>query len=243
MLTPSDKYYAQPLSQITPFTFNSEVAEVFDDMVTRSVPMYRENQHLTVEILRRILRPGERVYDLGCSTGTTMVQLATGLRGINPYLVGVDVAVPMTEKARLKLKAFGIVNAEVMTADIAQAPLETCGAVIMNYTLQFLPIAERLPLLRKIHAALRPGGVLIMAEKIQTDALPWQSLLTDVYYDFKRANGYSELEIVQKREALENVLIPLTPAGHNSLLLEAGFTDSEIILRWANFATLLAAKP
>lgn len=237
-----DRYFAQPFERVTPFSFNAEVAEVFDDMVTRSVPLYRENQQLTVDLLSRLLKKNDVVYDLGCSTGTVLYLLGQALKPMDLQLIGLDASAPMVEKARLKLKAFGLKNAEIEKADITQVPFLPCGAVVMNYTLQFLPVEARLPLLKKIYASLRPGGVLLLAEKIQTDAPGLQELVTDTYYDFKGHNGYSELEIAQKREALENVLIPLTPTQQTELLREAGFGPVEMLLRWGPFATFLAVK-
>ena len=237
-----DRYFAQVIGKIPPFSFNAEVAEVFDDMVTRSVPLYRENQQMMVELLSRNLSGEERVYDLGCSTGAALVQIGTALKALNLRLVGLDDSLPMVEKARLKMKAFGLNDAQINHTDITKMNFESCGAVVMNYTLQFLPLQERLPLLKKIYAALRPGGMLILAEKIQADTPEMQELLTDVYYAFKAGNGYSELEISQKREALENVLIPLSPTMQLELLQEAGFQQKEMVLRWATFATFIALK-
>jgi len=237
-----DRYFAKVIGNIPPFSFNAEVAEVFDDMVTRSVPLYRENQQLMVDILSRTLRAHETVYDLGCSTGAALVQIGTALKTLNLHLVGLDDSLPMVEKARLKTKAFGLNEAEIEAADITKFSFAPCGAVVMNYTLQFLPLSERLPLLRKIYASLRPGGVLLLAEKIEADSPALQNLLTDVYYAFKSGNGYSELEISQKREALENVLIPVSPKAQVALLNEAGFRQTEMVMRWATFATFLAVK-
>ena len=237
-----DRVFAQPLERITPFSFNAEVAEVFDDMVTRSVPLYRENQQLMVDLLARLLQKNDTVYDLGCSTGSALYLIGTTLKPLDLTLVGLDASAPMVEKARLKMKAHGLKNIEIEQADITREPLLPCGAVVMNYTLQFLPVEARLSLLQKIYQALRPGGVLLLAEKIQTDAPGLQDLVTDTYYDFKGHNGYSELEISQKREALENVLIPLTPSQQGELLKEAGFGPVEMLLRWGPFATFLALK-
>lgn len=237
-----DRYFAQVIGKIPPFSFNAEVAEVFDDMVTRSVPLYRENQQMMVELLSRTLGPDERVYDLGCSTGAALIQIGMALKPLNLQLIGLDDSLPMVEKARTKLRAFGLTDAKIEHTDITQMEFESCGAVVMNYTLQFLPLQDRLPLLRKIYQALRPGGMLILAEKIQADTSELQELLTDIYYAFKSGNGYSELEISQKREALENVLIPLSPEMQRELLQAAGFTQTEMVLRWATFATFVALK-
>lgn len=236
-----DRYFAKVVDRITPFSFNAEVAEVFDDMVTRSVPHYRENQLMMVELLSRTLRPSERVYDLGCSTGTALIQIGTALKPLNLDLVGYDDSQAMVEKARLKTKAFGI-DAQIEQVDITRCEFATCGAVVMNYTVQFLPLAERLPLLRRLYEALRPGGMLILAEKIEADTSEFQAMLTEIYYAFKTGNGYSDLEISQKREALENVLIPLSPQKQIELLQAAGFSQTEMVMRWATFATFIAVK-
>lgn len=240
--TPKDRYFATPMDRILPFSFNAEVAEVFDDMVTRSVPLYRENQSLCVDLLSRLLKSGDCVYDLGCSTGAALIQIGGHLKHLDLDLVGLDSSEPMVEKARLKMKAFGLKTATIEHADITTCDIRPCGAVVMNYTLQFLPLETRLPLLKKIHQALRPGGVLLLAEKIVTDAPELQNLVTDAYYSFKGHNGYSNLEISQKREALEDVLIPLSPARQTALLHEAGFGPVEMLLRWGPFATFLAVK-
>jgi tRNA (cmo5U34)-methyltransferase len=143
-----DSYFAAPMERVSPFSFNAEVAEVFDDMVTRSVPLYRENQQLTVDLLSRLLKKGDTVYDLGCSTGTALVQIGGHLKDLKLKLIGLDVSAPMVEKASLKLKAFGLKKSVIEKADITQIDFEPCGAVVMNYTLQFLPIETRRPLLK-----------------------------------------------------------------------------------------------
>ncbi len=242
MSSKTDRYFATPLGHIAPFTFNAEVAEVFDDMVTRSVPLYRENQLIAVEILSRVLRDNDLVYDLGCSTGSALVQIGTALKHLNLRLVGLDTSLPMVEKARLKTRAFGLADALIEAADVNHYALEDCGACVMNYTLQFIPTQLRAPFLKRVHAALRPGGVLLLTEKIRADEPGLQDLVTDVYYAFKRGNGYSELEISQKREALEDVLVPLGAREQNALLHESGFTEVETVLRWGPFATFLAVK-
>jgi tRNA (cmo5U34)-methyltransferase len=197
---------------------------------------------LTVEILSRVLRPRERVYDLGCSTGSALVQIGTTLKHLDLRLVGLDTSLPMVEKARLKTRAFGLGDAVIEIADVTHHPLEAAGACVMNYTLQFIPTQLRGPFLKRIHAALRPGGVLLLAEKIRADESSLQDLVNDVYYAFKRGNGYSELEISQKREALEDVLVPLGAREQTTLLHEAGFQEVETVLRWGPFATFLAVK-
>jgi len=221
------------------FEFNEPVARVFDDMLERSVPLYRECLNATVGWAARHARPGSRVYDLGCSTGTLLAALAQKLpEGVR--LVGVDNSPAMLKKAREKLQD---TPAELIEADLAGEfqPAEA-SVVVLNYTLQFLPPNRRGALLEKIHRGLEPGGLLLLIEKITAQNPEHDETLTALYHDYKRERGYTELEIARKREALENVLIPLPPEENRALIAGAGFRAVELFFRWNNFAGFVALK-
>lgn len=237
-----DTVYDHSMDSIPPFEFNQAVANVFDDMVSRSVPFYHEIHRVMLDILDRHYKPGTLIYDLGCSTGTTMSILAQHLKHKNVSLVGCDVSSPMLEKAREKLTRERSFPVELIECRIENLFMKDCGVVIMNYTLQFIPQELRAGILRKIYQALRPGGVFILTEKIQSEIPIIERLQTDLYYDFKRRNGYSELEISQKREALEDILVPLAPEKQLKALKEAGFTQSDMIYKWFNFASYIGIK-
>lgn len=239
-----DQFFRQPFSEITSFEFNQEVADVFDDMVSRSVPFYHEIHRILLDLLDRTYLGTGDIYDLGCSTGTSIKLMAEHLKksGISPQFVGVDNSAPMLEKAKEKLN--GLVEKQVILEceDLENINVKNAELVIMNYTLQFLPEDNRLDLIKKVHEGLNDKGLFLLTEKIDTPDEGIHSLLTDLYYDFKRRNGYSELEISQKREALENVLVPLTPEAQMNMLREAGFEKVDMIFRWYNFACYLGVK-
>jgi len=121
-------------------------------------------------------------------------------------------------------------------------PIQNAAIVVINFTLQFLPQADRSALIQHIYAGLKPGGILILSEKFITADTVTNDLLIDLHHDFKRANGYSELEISQKRSALENVMKPDTLAEHQQRLKAAGFSSQTLWFQCFNFCSMLAIK-
>ncbi|PIK16334.1 carboxy-S-adenosyl-L-methionine synthase CmoA [Halobacteriovorax sp. JY17] len=239
-----DKFFAKEMGSIKSFEFNHDVAEVFDDMVSRSVPFYDEIHRIILDLVDRKYEGGA-IYDLGCSTATTISILDKHFKKRDiktPDYIGIDNSAPMLEKASEKIKKNKVTNAELICNDIADVNFRKSGMIIMNYTLQFIKPTERPDLLKKIYKSLDKGGMFILSEKIKSSGHTVNDLLIELYYDFKRRNGYSELEISQKREALENVLIPITPEKQIELLKKAGFKKVEMIFRWYNFACYLGVK-
>ena len=240
-----DEVFRKELTNISDFEFNETVANAFDDMVSRSIPNYDEVHKIIADMCRRAYNGG-RIYDLGCSTGTTLRIIGETLRKMEhplPQMIGIDNSKAMLDKASAKLKAHGLLeNTILKETSLDDTELDESGMVIMNYTLQFLPNDSRLNLLKKVHNSLKDKGIFILAEKVicHDDAI--DELVVDLYYDFKRRNGYSEMEISQKREALENVLKPITPTKQIEMLKEAGFEKCEMIFRWYNFCCYLGVK-
>ncbi len=228
---------------IHPFEFNRQVVDVFDDMITRSVPMYREIIGRQARLAARFFQQGTRIYDLGCSNGNLGVALCREMGEFPFEMVAVDSSAPMLEDFAARLQPLpqqsGI---RLLQEDIRFTPLNNASVVIVNLTLQFLPLEGRDELMRRIFRALVPGGVLLLTEKVVHDDPILSALQQDVYYAFKAENGYSQLEISQKREALENVLIPETLECHYRRLEEAGFAAVDTWLKWFNFAALIARK-
>ncbi len=225
------------------FTFNEKVAEVFDDMLLRSVPNYQQVVSMTGQLLDNFLVENDLVYDLGCSTGQPLVALASQLAHRKLHFTGMDNSEAMISKARLKAEMYSKEEElDFILTDITTAKLKPCGAVILNYTLQFLRPLVRHAFLEKIYQALRPGGVLVITEKVISHQGQINNTFIDLYHDFKRQQGYSELEISQKREALENILIPFSISENKELLSEAGFTACETFCQWFNFVAILAIK-
>lgn len=225
------------------FQFNERVAEVFDDMLARSVPNYEQVIEMTALLLERFLKPGDRICDLGCSTGNTLLHLARRLSIPELRFTGVDNSPAMIGKARRKAEMYSRQGQiDFQEADITTFPGPESGAVLLNYTLQFIRPPLRPEMLTRLHAGLRPGGVLIMSEKtISHDPLLNRTFL-ELYFAFKRSKGYSEMEIAKKREALENVLVPFSIRENLDLLRQAGFTRAETFCQWFNFVSLVAVK-
>jgi tRNA (cmo5U34)-methyltransferase len=225
------------------FEFNESVARVFDDMLERSVPMYRECLESAVGWCARFAKKETHIYDLGCSTGTLMQCLAERLPADSGVrLAGLDNSGPMLVKAREKL-ATSPLPCKLMEADLqGDFPLTNASVVLMNYTLQFLPPERRLSLARKVYKGLNDGGLLILIEKVKSDNLKFDETFIEFHHAHKKAQGYSQLEISRKREALENVLTPWTVGENINLLMEAGFASTELFFKWNNFAGFVALK-
>ncbi len=225
------------------FEFNDSVARVFDDMLERSVPMYRECLESTVQWCLRFAKEGSHIYDLGCSTGTFLAGLSKQFPAhADIRLMGVDNSAPMLKKARLKL-ASSPLPWKLIEADLQDDfSLTNASVVVMNYTLQFIPPNRRVEVVRKILAGLNPGGLLLMIEKVSSDNPKIDQAYTDFHHKFKKTQGYSQLEIARKREALENVLTPWTVGQNINLLMEAGFPSAEIYFKWNNFSGFVALK-
>lgn len=223
------------------FSFDENVANVFDDMINRSIPLYADVQRAIPTLVDMLDHDPIRIVDLGCSTGTSLIHLARSLSHRNLELVGVDNSEPMLKKFREKEKALGLENhSTIHCRDIQDFEFEHASVVLMNYTLQFIEPGERMLMLQKIRKSLAPDGMLILSEKVHHGNPGMDQRLTELYFDFKRRQGYSELEISRKRDALENVLVPHTLDQNVSLLKAAGFLTVEVLLKWFNFATIAA---
>lgn len=238
-----DTIYSKAQSKVKDFVFDADVVKVFDDMVERSVPLYRSVQEASANIAARFLRPEDSVYDLGCSTGTTFLHLLPLINDPSIRYVGIDTSTEMLNTCSNNLTEAGYEGRVLLrNEDLAATPLDNAGVVIMHYTLQFLPVEQRSGVLARIFQSLRPGGILLLSEKVSHRHPLMSESLNELHWDFKRQQGYSEMEIAQKREALENVLVPLTSRENEQLLFDAGFSEVETYLKWYNFASIVAVK-
>jgi len=241
MTTNRDTIYAQTLGDPGLFTFNKDVVGVFPDMINRSVPGYATVISMTGLLAARYARTGTCIYDLGCSLGASLLSAARQPDCQTNNFIGIDSSEAMLTAARDVLdKEVPSLAIELIESDILDAPIDNASVVIMNYTLQFVPVASRLSLLKKIRSALAPGDALILSEKIKLDSSTMDDTMIAMHHDFKRAQGYSDLEITQKRQALENVLIPETLNVHFERLKQAGFSDSSCWFQCFNFASMIA---
>lgn len=238
----TDRLFArtQPPSD---FRFDAAVARVFPDMIRRSVPGYTTIVPMIGIITEQYAQPGSHCYDLGCSLGASTLAMRHGLRFDDCHLIGVDNSAAMIERCEHHIALDDHpLPVELRCEDILTTELHDASVITLNFTLQFISPTERLPLLERIARATRPGGVLILSEKIRFESPSEQDAQTHLHHEFKRANGYSDLEISQKRSALEQVLIPETIADHRERLLCSGFSEVMVWYQCFNFVSMLAIK-
>jgi tRNA (cmo5U34)-methyltransferase len=238
-----DDIFAEPLAQVPDFSFDDQVADVFPDMIQRSVPGYQTIIQTIGKLTNRYQQANSNYYDLGCSLGAATLAMRRNISAANSELIAVDNSKAMVERCERHLQVFrSDVPVTVQLADIRQQRIENAAIVVINFTLQFLPQADRNALIQRIYHGLKPGGILILSEKFISPDTTANTLLVDLHYDFKRANGYSELEISQKRTALENVMKPDTLAQHQQRLEGAGFSSQTLWFQCFNFCSMLAIK-
>lgn len=238
-----DKVFASPREQIEKFKFDDRVASVFGDMISRSVPGYGMMLDMIGVITRETVTPGSNCYDLGCSLGAGVLSIRHNLPDDSCRIIGVDNSPAMTERCQKIIAADdSSAPVDILCEDILTTPIENASLVVMNLTLQFIEPLQREPLLERIYQGLNPGGILVLSEKTNLPNEYEQDTLTDFYYAFKRQQGYSDLEIAQKREALDNVLIPDTLGTHRTRLHQAGFSHVTPWFQCFNFMSLLAHK-
>lgn len=239
----SDKLYAQSRKLVDAFKFDADVARVFSDMISRSAPGY----HLMLDVLGvltdKTIQQNDTCYDLGCSLGASTLAIRHNIHHQNCRIFAIDNSAPMLERCQAIIQADTALTPVItVNQDIEDIIFEPCKLVSLNLTLQFIQPSRRLPLLQNIANALTPGGVLFLSEKVQFDNSFEQTQLTDLHHQFKKHQGYSDLEIAQKRSSIENILIPETIHAHKKRLLEAGFTEVITALQCFNFVGLIAYK-
>ena len=244
MVKKQDEIYASPLNEIIDFDFDEKVAEVFPDMIQRSVPGYGTMISTIGILAAKYAQPNSRCYDLGCSLGAVSLSMRQRINQPDCTIIAVDNSEAMVERGLelLASDSSSRVSVEMVCADIQDIAIEDASVVVLNFTLQFIPLDDRLALITRIYQGLKPGGVLILSEKMAFDDQVKQDFHTEAHHDFKRANGYSDLEISQKRTALDRVMIPESLTCHKQRLQEAGFPMSEVWFQCFNFASMVAIK-
>ena len=241
-----DEVFSVSEARGSDFEFDSHVVAVFDDMVVRSIPFYEEQQRMIQELGARLWVPGTDVYDLGCATATTLINLREAI-GPNARFTGYDNSAPMRERARQKIHARGLGSSiSVVDGDLdghlAELSLANAGLITMCWTLQFVRPLRRNGVVQRIADSLVDDGVLLVTEKILTGHGQLNPLFIQAYYDLKRRSGYSDHEIAKKREALENVLVPYRIEENRELFLRNGFDAVETFFQWYNFVGFLCLK-
>ena len=233
-----DKVFTQKISK--KFEFDEAVASVFDDMLSRSVPFYDEVRKLVISLILAEQKEGMKVLDLGSSTAKFLLDLHSKM-DVPMKLKGLDNSQAMLDRAEQKCQAFGA-NIELEFADMLKYYYVEEDVIVANYTLQFIRPMQRVELIKKIFTGLSDEGMFIFSEKVVFEDKVLDKNIIDIYYNYKKEQGYSEYEIAQKREALENVLIPFTIRENIQMCKEAGFSKIETVFQWGNFVTFVAKK-
>lgn len=237
-----DNIYANQQA-VKDFTFDERVVEVFPDMIQRSVPGYATIVSTMGKLAGQYAQNNSNLYDLGSSLGAVTLSMRRNIDKQNCQIIAVDNSAAMVERCKLHLEGFrSDVPVTVELADINDIEINNASVVALNFTLQFIPQPQRFALLEKIYQGLNHGGVLLLSEKIKGENTLVDDLLIDLHHDFKRANGYSELEISQKRSAIENVMRPETLTAHFERLSHIGFQHAQVWYQCFNFCSMIAIK-
>jgi len=253
-----DTLYSQPLEKLVDFNFDEKVANVFPDMINRSVPGYASIVAMTGILSAEFYQSGTLCYDLGCSLGASSLSMVKAIsaghdqkdssnEGLQKRgalrVIAIDNSSAMLKKAQALIKSdVDLSCIEFIHEDINQVEINNASVVVMNFTLQFIAPEQRSVLLAKIYQGMKPGGILILSEKLNYTDVSQQQLLIDMHHFFKKANGYSQLEISQKRQTLENVLLPESLEQHKKRLQEVGFSQTEQWFQCFNFSSIIAIK-
>ena len=243
MKSHKDTIYSSPVGDVAGFNFDEAVANVFPDMIQRSVPGYSAIISAIGLLAGRFAGNGSNCYDLGCSLGAATLSKRRRIEAEDCRIIAVDNSEAMIERCRDNIeKDRKKLPVDVVCADIRDINIENASVVVLNFTLQFIPVADRSSFLSEIYRGLLPGGILILSEKLKFTDSRQQALQSEMHHAFKKANGYSDLEISQKRSALEDVLLPETLFQHQKRLSEIGFSSTEVWFQYFNFASMVALK-
>jgi tRNA (cmo5U34)-methyltransferase len=241
--TGHDDLFADPLQTVKGFQFDQHIVDVFPDMIKRSVPGYATIISMISTLAERYVKADTNAYDLGSSLGAATLAMRHRIAAANCKIISVDNSAAMIDRCQTIIDADSSeVVVQLYCANVEDIVLSNASMVVLNFTLQFIAPEKRDAIIRQIYAGLNPGGVLILSEKIDFGDAQHDQLMIDLHHNFKRANGYSELEVAQKRTALENVLLPEDIAAHKLRLQQAGFKSSDVWFQCFNFASLIAIK-
>ncbi len=241
--TGKDALFSKPMLEVNDFVFDSKVVDVFPDMIKRSVPGYSTILHMTGQLAANYAQPNTHCYDLGCSLGASIMAMRHAINRPEVVIVGVDNSTEMLKRCKMLIDADAAENPVILEySDIESTVFKPMSVCVLNFTLQFVSIEKRESLLTNIYNSMINGGILILSEKLSFDDQQHDSLMRELHHHFKRANGYSDLEIAQKRESIENILVPETLREHRERLSSIGFKGIDIWFQCFNFASIIAFK-
>ena len=242
MVEKEDKVYAEPITHLDSFKFNARVADVFENMIERSVPGYQLILDMIGLLTEQFSQPDTNCFDLGCSLGASTLKIRQHLNA-SCHVIGVDISSEMVERCKINTERdHSQASIEIRNEDLRDTRIANASVVVMNFTLQFIPNADRDATIKNIASGIVDDGILILCEKIKFAEAGQQDRFNNLHQSFKRLKGYSDLEIAQKRAALENVLVSNTADEHKRRLLRSGFKEVEQIIQCFNFVAFLAIK-
>lgn len=242
MTSEKDQVYAKPMATVDAFRFDAAVADVFQDMIERSVPGYGLVLQLIGVLAEKYAQPGSNIFDLGCSLGAATLQLRRHIPA-DCQLIGVDNSEAMVRRCEANLsRDHSAASFDIREQNLEDTEIHDASVVVLNFTLQFVAQERRQEIINRIYNGLRPGGIVLLAEKVKYASEPEQSLMTELHHHFKKQQGYSDLEISQKRASLDNVLVPDTEEAHLDRLTTAGFSRTQLCIRCLNFSTFLGIR-
>jgi len=238
-----DIIYNHYREKIADFVFDEKVVRVFDDMIRRSVPGYATIIAMSKVFAQQYAQENSNLYDLGCSLGATTLAMRKGIEKSNCKIISIDNSPSMVARCKELVQSdLSPTPVEVKLADIADITIENASVVAMNFTLQFFSPENRCKLIQRIYDGLLPGGILILSEKIKFDDPQQDKFQETMHHDFKKLNGYSTLEISQKRKAIDKVLLADTLEKHYQRLTSAGFDNYHLWFQCFNFVSIVAFK-
>lgn len=241
--SPKDTIYSEPLGQVADFVFDKSVVDVFPDMIKRSVPGYSTIVHMIGQFAQRYNQSGSNCYDLGSSLGAATLAMRHRISAADTKIIAVDNSADMIERCRQVIDADSAeVPVELIHDDILNVSIKDASVCVLNFTLQFIPLAQRATLLQNIYDGMKPGGILIISEKLEFSNSHHHELMTEFHHYFKKTNGYSDMEIAQKRNAIDNVLIPESFDTHRQRLQGIGFKNTELWFQCFNFSSFITFK-
>ena len=242
-MSTKDTIFSTPRESVKPFEFDQQVVSVFEDMIQRSVPGYRELVHQIAHLAKQVVTPNSHVYDLGTSLGAVTLAVRRQVNDETVTVYAIDKSAAMVRRCKEFMTAYASpVPVVVLEQDILASKIVNASLVVLNFTLQFIAVNERAKLIETIYEGLNPGGLLVLSEKINLASKDANKLLVALHEEFKSSQGYSELEISQKRDALQDVMIPETVAAHRDRLTAAGFKTVAVWFQQYNFVSMIAIK-
>ncbi|AEW44502.1 tRNA cmo(5)U34 methyltransferase, SAM-dependent [Serratia symbiotica str. 'Cinara cedri'] len=238
-----DTLFSSPVTKLNDWTFNEQVTEVFSNMIQRSIPGYSNIISMIGMLAKRLVQPNSQIYDLGCSLGTATLSIRKNITVSGCNIIAIDSSSAMIDHCNNCINTSNAkTSVQVIKANVLDIPIENASMVVLNFTLQFIALSDRLRLLSRIYRGLREHGVLVLSEKLSFEDTDLHKLLFNMHHDFKRTNGYSRLEIIQKHNMLKHVMLTESIEAHKSRLKQAGFNHTEIWFQCLNFGSLIALK-